>query len=326
MDDFRRTGDAPDASSPPGVVDTLGLGFAAVAARPWVVGPLLVLELLLLFSPRVTLESDATALASRVRERGGRWEGVASEVERLEDYNITEMLAIGAPLVRMPVIAPVVVRSNADLPGWQEFRLDLPRPLSFVVTMLVFVAGFLAAAVYRLLAARVVTEDRDRSALTAGLVLRTGVRILGLIACLFGLLTFVALPVLVTTIGAALLGYAGAGIFWVVLLAPVIWGLLHFYFAVHAVALDLAGPLAALKSSYLVVNRNFWQALRFVLVTLLISTGLGVVLQGLGDRPALVLPVVILNAFLATGMILAAMLFYRDRARLLGQPIDLSGR
>ena len=325
MFDRRRRADEPEQPPLPGVIDTFGIGFASVVGRPWVVAPLLVLELLLLFAPRLTLESDASALADRARDRGDRWEDVAAEIERLEDYNIAEMLEVGAPLVRTPVIAPAIARSNAELPGWQEFRLDVPRPFSFLVTPLAFAMGFLVAALYRLLAARAM-EDESRSRLTVRVVLETGMRILGLIVCMFALMTFVTLPVLVASVGAALLGYSGAAAFLVVLVIPLFWGLLHFYFAVHAVAVDLAGPLAALKASYRVVHRNFWQALRFILVTLLISTGLGVVLQGLGDRPALVLPAVILNAFLATGMIVAAMLFYRDRARIPGQLADRSGR
>jgi len=48
--------------------------------------------------------------------------------------------------------------------------------------------------------------------------------------------------------------------------------------------------------------------------------GLTFVLENIARQPEWAVLAVVLNSFLATGMILAAMLFYRDRARVLGLP------
>ena len=64
-------GDPMDSDVPlPGVIDTIGFGYAALALRPLAILPLVLLDLYLLFGPKVTLARDLVELiAERYAER-----------------------------------------------------------------------------------------------------------------------------------------------------------------------------------------------------------------------------------------------------------------
>jgi hypothetical protein len=146
------------------------------------------------------------------------------------------------------------------------------------------------------------------------------------VLALVGLAILVAMPVLVVTIAGAVIGLGELTLLWLFLLVPATWAWVHFYFSVHALVIDDAGPLESLRSSYQVVQHHFWQSLRFMAASLLITTGLSFALRELATSLPGALLAIMLNAVIASGMIVAAMLFYRDRADRLGLHARLPGR
>lgn len=75
----------------PGVIDTIGFGYAALALRPLAILPIVILELYLLFGPRVTLAPLTNSIADALRRRGSNWNDFAGEIARLEGFNIFEI-------------------------------------------------------------------------------------------------------------------------------------------------------------------------------------------------------------------------------------------
>jgi hypothetical protein len=314
-----------DHAIPPGVIDTLGLGFAAIVSRPLSILPLVVLELALLLSPQITVGALAKDLGTWLDNRGNRWDVVASDFEHLEGYTVTDLFATSMPLTQLPALAPVVDR-EARLPGWHDRRVALGPVAGFLTLVFAAVASVGVAAAVRLVAASESGLFTMRRRIGAGRIALTSARLTGVGLTALALMTLVALPVMVATFVGAVLGAGGLESIWLILLLPLAWGLVHFYFSVHAVVVDEVGALEAFRDSYVVVRHYFRQSVGFILLTLLMSTGLTFALARLANHAEWALLAVILNAFITTGMIVAAMLFYRDRARLLGLPAHGSGR
>jgi hypothetical protein len=74
------------------------------------------------------------------------------------------------------------------------------------------------------------------------------------------------------------------------------------------------------------VRAEFWKAVQFIAVSLLISTGLTYALQSIATSGPGIVLALLLNAVVATGLLIAAMLFYRDRAARLGLTRTPPGR
>lgn len=301
----------------PGVIDVLGEGFAIAATRPLLVLPLILLQLVLVLAPQLTVGGLAGDLASEIRDRGSNWTIVADEVEGLEGFNILELIASGSPSLQVGAVS-TLLDEGRNMPGWHDQSIIAGDLLVVPFTVVCLALGLFFVAFFRLLLAAGIGSGSVISNLRPRSLLAMAGRFVAAAITAGGLLLLVSLPVILATIILAAFGLQGVALLWLLLLVPVIWGAVHFYFVVHALVVDRLRVLPAFRASYRVVKRDRWQAARFILVSLLISTGLTFILESIARRPEWAVLAVILNAFVATGTILAAMMFYRDRARSLG--------
>lgn len=313
-------GDAPL----PGVIDALGDGFAVAISRPVLIVPLVVLELLLLLSPQLTVGKIANDAAENVRGRGTEWAVIADEIDDLERYNVLDLVAAGLPRIRVAAFAPLAGESG-DAPGWHDRRVVAAGALALPIAALSLAVGLVFVAFFRLMLAAGIGSGTPATNLRPRSVAALAGRFASAALTAIGLLSLVGLPVVLGTILLAAFGLQGAALLWLFLLVPAVWAVVHFYFVVHALVVDRLPVLPAFRASYRVVRRDPWQAARFIAISLLLSTGLTFLLESIARQPEWAVLAVVLNAFLATGMILAAMLFYRDRARLLGLPSPQEG-
>lgn len=301
----------------PGVIDVLGNGFAVAISKPLLIVPLVVLELILLFAPRLTVGDVANDVASDVRGRGADWAIVADEIDSLEGYNVLDLVVAGLPRIHVAAFAPLA-GAKEGVPGWHDRRVVAADVLAAPLALLSLVAGLAFVAFFRILLASGIGAGSTATNLRARSLATIAARLAGAALVSAGLLALVSLPVMLGTILLTAFALQGAALLWLLLLIPTIWGIVHFYFVVHALVVDRLPILQAFRASYRVVRRDSWQAARFICISLLLSTGLTYLLESIARRPEWAVLAVILNAFLATGMILAAMLYYRDRARMLG--------
>jgi hypothetical protein len=318
-----------DETPLPGVIDTIGNGFAALAMRPFVALPLLLLDLYLLLMPQLTLRPLTGWVEARLNGRGDGWDGFLTELERLERFNAFDLAVIRMPLARLPALVPAMTDAERSKAGWDLAWSGFPIWSILVASAGIFVAGLLISALYRSLMSTLARPDATLGmAIDPSRIARLALRVFGWVLVVIGLITLVSMPVLILTIAGALLGLESLTIAWIFVLIPISWGYVHFYFSIHALFLDGCGPFAALKTSYRVVRRHFWESIQFILLTFILTTGLNYALSAMAADPYGVFLAIVLNAFIATGMIVAAMLFYRDRAARLDQPasVPVSGR
>jgi hypothetical protein len=109
------------------------------------------------------------------------------------------------------------------------------------------------------------------------------------------------------------------------LVFPVLVAWLYLSRTTDAIAVSDAGPLRAIKLSVTVVRRNFWSMLRLFAAGWLISSGFPIAWAYLAQQTAGVPLAVVGNAFLNTGLLAAAMIFYRERLAALDQPAGAGG-
>ncbi|HMM41325.1 MAG TPA: hypothetical protein PKA95_05440 [Thermomicrobiales bacterium] len=208
--------------------------------------------------------------------------------------------------------------SRRWLASRKTFRAGTTGGLALPIAALSLVVGLVFVAFFRLMLAAGIGSGTPAANLRPRSVAALAGRFASAALTALGLLSLVSLPVVLGTILLTAFGLQGAALLWLFLLVPAVWAIVHFYFVVHALVVDRLPVLPAFRASYRVVRRDPWQAARFIAISLLLSTGLTFLLESIARQPEWAVLAVVLNAFLATGMILAAMLFYRDRARLLG--------
>lgn len=140
-------------------------------------------------------------------------------------------------------------------------------------------------------------------------------RFTGLVA-LLGLLALVALA-LVTVLGAvaALMGALMLAIFFAFVLAGAFLASFYLFLAQEALFLERAGPLTAIRRSFRVVRGDWVAGLGLFLLVNIISVGMGLIWHRLAQWPVGFSLAVLGNAYIATGLATAVMVFYWDRAR-----------
>ena len=93
-------------------------------------------------------------------------------------------------------------------------------------------------------------------------------------------------------------------------------GAIYLYFLLDAMFIYRVWPIRAARMSYAVARLNFAQAWRFAATSILIATGILQVWNVLVQNPPGLIISLLLNAALGTGLSMASMMFFHDRARL----------
>ena len=97
----------------------------------------------------------------------------------------------------------------------------------------------------------------------------------------------------------------------------VLFVILHLFFAVDAIFVSNVGPLGAIQRSVSVVRRHLWATVALVLLTWLILAGMDQVWTVLASNlqsPYGTALSILGNAYIASGLIAAGMIFYIERA------------
>ncbi len=142
---------------------------------------------------------------------------------------------------------------------------------------------------------------------------RAVVDVLGLVGVVLGIALLLGLPVLlligftalvsppVAVLGAALVG------------GGVLFASVHLFFAIDAIFVSQAGPLAAIQRSVVLVRRHLRPSVALIVLTWLILAGMARVWDILASSlqsPYGVVLGIFGNAYIASGLIAAGMIFY----------------
>ena len=299
-------------AKPLGVIDTLSAGFGLMVRRP---GATLVPALLNFFlwqGPQISAHPIFQRVIALMNLPPGAAapDDTAQGLEAFkqvlqstgERFNLFELLGIAMPgllVVGTPARQTLFVVSDA--------------PSLFALIVAFTLAGLYLAALYLEAIARGVRQNAGKP------LLRSFAQVTALVFILGGMGGLIAFPFLIAAALLAPLNPA-IGAFLVMLLFLIfLWALLYLSFAVPAIFVGGANAWQAIVSSITIFRLNFWSALGLVFLTYLIQSGFGIVWEQIGDSAWGLAIDLIANAFIASGLVAALMLFYRDRVLWLAQ-------
>jgi hypothetical protein len=229
-------------------------------------------------------------------------------IARADDVNGLSALAWG------PLALPSVGASenpNEDMAfvsHWTDGTLLLIASLGVGLLLGGWFYGGLASA----------SRGAPEGPLATGCFVPRGVlRTLGLVVVLTVTALLLGLPVVLLIGFTAVVSPPVAVLASVLLGAALVFAAFHLFFAVDAIFVSRVGPLAAIRRSVGLVRRNLWPSVALILLTWLIMAGMGRVWEVLASNlqsPYGVALGILGNAYVASGLVAAGMIFYTQRA------------
>ncbi|HLZ07816.1 MAG TPA: hypothetical protein VKT80_04460, partial [Chloroflexota bacterium] len=101
---------------------------------------------------------------------------------------------------------------------------------------------------------------------------------------------------------------------------------IYLYFWIDAIVVSDAGPLRAAVNSGRVVANNFWSSVFFIGLVLVITQGTMLIWKTVDLEPIGMVVAIAANAYIATGLTAASMLFYQTRVARLPAARGVLGR
>jgi hypothetical protein len=320
---------------PTGVIETLSAGYAAVNRQPWVLLLPILLNVFLWLGPHVSYSplvgpvvtgatewtrqmavgqrravADSPTISGPELDQARQW-----LIARTDDVNGFEALA-WSPL-GMPNLPSLSTTSDdiAFVNGWGDGVVLLAACIGLGLLLGGWFYGGLAVA----------SQNAPGGPLAAGRRVPRGVvDVIGLVAVLLGVSVLLGLPVLLLIGFTALVSPPVAVLASLLLTAGLLFAMVHLFFSVAAIFVSGAGPLMAIQRSVGVVRRHLWPSVALILLTWLILAGMGRVWDVLASTvpsPYGVLLGILGNAYVASGLIAAGMVFYIQRS----DPVSASG-
>jgi len=319
-----------------GVIDSLSAGYRFLGRRPWLAVIPILLDFVLWFSSRLSVNTLLLQVADFYRQNSAI-EGMSAEMTEMseqvaqiisnfgEGSNLLTQL-VNQSLLHVPslmvLMGPMPDQAVNEITSWGR---------AFVLFVGIGVIGLLIGVFYLSLLAHYLPIGNEPKAATAPEFLGRVIRNWGLILA-FVVLALLALLVIYIpfSIGMGLVSLISPLIssFMAMLLGGLtMLFFFYLYFAPVALILDNLSLSTAVMQSVHLIRSYFWSTLGFVLLTNVISIGFALILTKLGAFiPMGTAAAIVLNAFIGTGLAMALLVFYRTRwIQLAGEPAKVEG-
>jgi hypothetical protein len=312
-------------AQPSGVIETLSAGYTAVNRQLWVLMLPILLDVFLWLGPHVSYSPLVGPVVTQAAEwarqvalgprRGPRSPELLSGLDdsrqwliaRADEVNGLNVLAWGP--IALPSLATLPSTSDelAFVSGWPD-ALALLGACAGLGLLLGgwFYAGLADAS-----------SGVRSGPLAAGRgTPRAVIDVLGLVGVLIGAACLLGIPVVLLIAFTALVSPPVAVLGGALVGAGLLFATVHLFFAVDAIFVSNAGPLSAIQRSVGVVRRHLRPSIALIVLTWLILAGMAQVWDILGTNvqaPYGVALSILGNAYIASGLIAAGMIFYTQR-------------
>ncbi len=281
--------------------------------RPYLALMVVGLDLLLWLGPRISV-SEIGRVVNQLLSRPGLGGQAPAPVPVLSaDF---DALVILASLI--PSLVAALGPDNIALP-YQPLVLQPMLAVSIGIVFSLFLASVGLGMSYWTILAHVVRGERLRRVQ----LFRSTVRNTLVMLAYLGLLALAAVGLSFlagfTLFGATLLGL-GDFVLFLFGIATVVLAIVFYigtFFVEDAIVLSGAGPFRALIYSLGICRIAFWPTMRFIAASLIVQLGLPLALRVFTQSAAAVPFALVSHSYVATGLILASLLFYRERIVLL---------
>ena len=308
-----------------GIIDSISTGYRFVSQRPGLLLLPLLLDALLWVLPRWSVNSLLERLANFYTElaedpqmmEGGLFALSEPMSEFLVAVGQTSNLAqflVNGSLYRVPSLLAALPGIKGGHPSIEIDSIGSAGLLSVLFGL----AGLLIGATYMNLLAQnlPIGEGQKENSMNglAGRIVRHWLRTIGfLVFATLGLMMIYIpgmLGIAVLALISPMLGSGALFLFGGLIMVL----LLYLYFVTTALVLDNLAIGHAVRRSIHLVRYNFWLTLGFVLMTTLISNGMGLLFRQITQLHTLGVAFATLgNTFIGTGLAMSLLVFYRTR-------------
>ena len=293
----------------PGVIDSLADGLTLALARPWLLLAPMLLDLYYWVGWKVTLESLASPVKHWVlRQDQAESADVAKGIASLGRADSTQLLALFTPSL-------LAWSPREDVYSFVERSGLSPEHWAFALSLVVvfLIGACLLHAIYAIPLSDAAIDRIRTPRTTLRAILLAWLRVMGLNCAAIGIAMLLLGPAMIASLALILAGIDPSPLLGIAFVCCAAAGFLVWWFAMKAIAVSDVGPFRAIRYAFAVVRGFLWQSIGFVSAWLLLGAGLGRLwLEIAGTAPGLLVGV-IANAFFATGVALAGMIFYRAR-------------
>ncbi len=315
MRDFFRVDTSQREEKPekPGVIDTIGLGYSYLIAYPYVIIIPILLDLYLWLGLRITSDPAIVKVASWIQQLSSDGDDNSGFLDRFNDTNIFELASLQLFTFRVPTFVPLVSElGDVRTQAWDPAIESAPWWLVIVTVLIMLTLSLMIGSSYLTWMAGTLADPESTPNFRS--VVSNGLQILAWVGLLIALFMLISSPVILTIIGIQIAGLPQASFVALLFIFPIAFGFVFFFFSVYAIVVDRLSAVASLRASYQVVRNNFVQTLGFIAAFFLVTSGFPYFWRLIISNPAGALIAIIGNAFVASGMVASAMVFYRDRA------------
>jgi hypothetical protein len=331
---------------PIGVIETLSAGYTAVNRQLWVLLLPILLDVFLwlgphvsysaLVGPAVTHATEWTRQVALGPRRAPRSADALTNLDQTRQYLIARadevngLTALSWGPVALPTLSALPSSSEdlAFVTGWADGLALLGACIGLSLLLGAWFYGGLAGASARVHPPSTANQAAPGALRASSPAWRWGlleagrhtpraiVRVLGLTVVLFGAGLLLGIPVVLLIGFTALVSPPVAALGGMLLGAAVLFASIHLFFAVDAIFVSHAGPLAAIQRSVVLVRQHLRASVGLILLTWLILAGMDRVWDVLASNlqsPFGVALGILGNAYIASGLIAAGMIFYTQR-------------
>lgn len=309
-----------ELAPPVGVVESLSRGFETTNARLWLILLPLLLDLFLWIGPRLSVEGLTQQwvnfLTSTLATESGFQQNAGVLLDQLTAFG--RQFNLFSILSAVPFGLPSLMAGRSPLatPFGPNVAVPVTNELLYILVFISFsLSGLLLGAIYFGLIASQLRESRPGLVLWLRHVFGNWGRflVMSLLLALAGLILGASLILMMQFLG--LFAPAAAQIMFVVAVTITLWVFVYVSFTPHGVVLGGQGVFAALWDSVRLVRWNLPATIGLFSLILALSWGLNLVWNLPRDDSWLLLLGVAGHAYVATGLVTASFVFYKDRHR-----------
>lgn len=298
-----------------GVVDSLSAGFGVVNEQPWIVLIPILLDLFFLFGPRISIAPVIGQIVTAPElSRAIDADTTKSILALAEETNLLGLLSPAG--MTLPTIVPAIASRIGGARG--AFILLDSTSTAFLIGLGAVLSGAFLGCLYRAILSQQAREgELTLRRLPVDSVLAWWrVIVLTLLLTVVGFFAIVPLAFIAAL--ASLATAAATAVMTAVVATLAVAAQLYLFFAPDAIFISRVGPIQAIRQSAAVVHAGLWSALTLAILITIILIGMGQVWIALASQASWGLALGIVgNAYIASGLVAASMLFYRERMEIL---------
>jgi hypothetical protein len=254
------------------------------------------------------LVSQVVTRPSFIRAFGA--DGTAPAITFAEEANLLGLLSpAGATL---PTIVPVLRIARGSF-----MFLDSAGG-AILLGLAAILGGLLLGCIYRVILAQQAREGAISLLRLPGESVVAWYRLIALAVILLVAMFMIVVPLAFLAAIASLASAAATAVVSGIVVTLALAAQLYLFFAPEAIFISRVGPIQAIRRSVAVVHASVWSALTLAILITVILIGMGQVWIALASQASWGLALGIVgNAYIASGLVAASMLFYRERMEIL---------